>query len=285
MNVLKEIWQFLKSKRFIANALIALALLALLLFGTFFMLKQYTNHGKTYAVPNLSGMTLDEAKDFIKKKPFKLMVIDSSFFANKKANEVISQDPLPDDKVKKNRSIYITINNAVAPPTTIPNVLGKDYKFGRRTLEAHELRVDTVLKEFDRAVGTILKIRYDGKTYTLDGKNQTVKYDRADPPTLPKNSSVTVVIAKGDGGEVSVPSVVGMSLEAAGFTLENYALQIGSMLDDGTITSSEKGRIYKQDPGSGSFVSMGSEVTIWLTEDTDRILDRKNITPIDTVNQ
>ena len=41
---------------------------------------------------------------------------------------LIDQDPEPNDKVKENRTVYITITKTVAPKIKMPNLIDVSYK-------------------------------------------------------------------------------------------------------------------------------------------------------------
>ena len=84
----------------------------------------YTKHNRYTEVPNLSGLNLDEAIDILKKNRLKYEVLDSSkFFLDIPSYSIISQIPLKNELVKKNRKIYLNVNPRNFQKVSLPNVI------------------------------------------------------------------------------------------------------------------------------------------------------------------
>ena len=119
INGLKETYYFLSSKIFLLNFLKANALIFALLFLVFQWMKCYTRHGEEVTVPDFRGQTLSQVKKLLKRKHLRVQIIDSTYNGKKEPLEIMDQNPLPTKrtglKVKRNRTIYITVN-ATTPP-------------------------------------------------------------------------------------------------------------------------------------------------------------------------
>ena len=84
------------------------ALLTLIIFAflTLKWLKSYTNHGAFVEVPNLVGLSLNDAEITLDNFDLRTQVQDSSNYNPKyPSGAVIEQEPLAGEKVKENRKI------------------------------------------------------------------------------------------------------------------------------------------------------------------------------------
>src|SRR5436190_2989929 len=98
--------EFLKSKIFIVQLLLATLLLTLLFVFTYNLLNAYTRHGETVTVPNLRDMKISQLESFLKNRNLNFKIADSSvYIVDKPPGIVVEQDPLPNSHVKENRTI------------------------------------------------------------------------------------------------------------------------------------------------------------------------------------
>jgi beta-lactam-binding protein with PASTA domain len=257
----KETFYFVSSKIFLKNTTMALLLVACLILLTFQGLKCYTNHGEAVTVPNFKGQTLSQIKPLLRKSNLQIMVIDSTFDSDKLPLTVMEQIPLPTGetglKVKKHRTIYLTVNAVVPPLKPLPKVWDKDFRTATSILENNGFRVTERERKPDKAVNTVLEVYYDGHDL-----------DRTELHKLPANSMIEIVVAARDGGsEVNVPNVICMPYEEAAFLVEGSNLNILIIDKDGTVTDENSAYIWKQSPmpEPGLTMTVGEEVSVWLT--------------------
>src|SRR6187402_3459606 len=99
---------FIKQKKFWLNLVISLGSLGLIIFLMFKGLDYYTYHSQSINVPDLTGMSVEEAKKEIEKMGCILESVDSLYEIPddvKKEGlgpgDVIKQNPKPKEKVKK----------------------------------------------------------------------------------------------------------------------------------------------------------------------------------------
>ena len=112
---------------------IAVACIVLFLIGYIVLnrLEKYTNHGYYITVPELRGLTPDEAEPFAKEKNLQILVIDSIYDNNAKPGTIVEQFPSPNAHVKNNRAIQLTINaNAEPPQRGLPSILATIEELG-----------------------------------------------------------------------------------------------------------------------------------------------------------
>ena len=109
---MKTIWNFLKSRFLWVNILAAIVLCVVICWVVFWRLDVYTHHGEAVEVPDLSGMYVEEAELILKDCSLGYEIIDSVYIRSMRGGEIAEQTPIAGTKVKKNRKVYITVNNA-----------------------------------------------------------------------------------------------------------------------------------------------------------------------------
>lgn len=86
-------------------------------------LDSYTHHGEAYAVPDICGLQLDEAKEVLRKNNLDLEIVEYKYKKGAAENEVIEQRPVAHSKVKEGRKIMLTMNSTVKPVVALPSVI------------------------------------------------------------------------------------------------------------------------------------------------------------------
>ena len=82
---IKEFFSFKANKYFWLNLMAMVAVVCLLFFGVLKWLDSYTRHGEAVVVPNVKGMTIDEAEMLFRNHGLVCVVSDSSYVTNKPA--------------------------------------------------------------------------------------------------------------------------------------------------------------------------------------------------------
>lgn len=261
MQAAKETFYFVSSKIFLKNTTMALLLVACLILLTFQGLKCYTNHGESVTVPNLKNQTINQIKPLLRKSSLQIQIVDSTYNPDKLPLTIMEQTPLSTSetglKVKKHRTIYLTVNSVMPPLKPLPPIWDKDFRTATRILENNGFRVVERERKPDKAVNTVLEVYYKGK-----------ELDRTKRNKLPANSKLEIVVAAEDGGtEVGVPDIVCLSYEEAAFSIESSNLNVLIIDKDGTVTDESKAYVWKQSPmpEPGLTLTVGEEVSVWLT--------------------
>src|SRR5690349_6207439 len=97
---------FLKSKIFLANLLLALVFVIAAFGLTYQYMGSYTHHGESISVPDLRGLKKERLETFVSDKHLRYSIVDSLFELDKAPGTVVDQDPPPGSKVKESRTIY-----------------------------------------------------------------------------------------------------------------------------------------------------------------------------------
>ncbi len=256
MNFLR----FLISKSFWINLILMLLLSAVLVFATLTFLKIYTQHGISENVPDLSGMTFEEANDALKHHNFRLAVHDSTFVNGKKANEIINQDPVAGSSVKKSRKIYLTVNASKPPETKLPDILDSSLKNAREQLTSRGLLMGDI-EQIPGLGEVVKKIKVKGEE-KLPGE------------PIFKGTMVDLVVTDGIGTrKIDVPFVIGQTFTEAKAQLRLRQLDVGAVVKDNDVTDISNAYVYKQTPNanSGNLINIGGTVDLYLQ--TEEIFD------------
>ncbi|MGN0029420.1 MAG: PASTA domain-containing protein [Marinilabiliaceae bacterium] len=259
MNFLK----FLKTKLFWAQVGLAVAATIVLLVIANWALGVYTTSGRTVVVPQLVGHTQSEVESEVRNGDLSLVLIDSIYKPGEKPGVIVDQIPEAGKKVKKGRTIYVTINAFTKEMTTMPALVNYSYRNALVNIQNAGLvigRVDSVPSPYD---GLVLKQTVGGKDIKAGDR-------------LPKGTAVSLVVGRGQAGGVTrVPDVRGLPYDEALVAIAGASMSLGNVECDATIrTASDSAMaiVYRQSPmASGeSTVETWSSVNIWLTTDATK---------------
>ncbi|KOY50820.1 PASTA domain-containing protein [Polaribacter dokdonensis] len=181
------IFQFLKSKSFFKQLVIAVVSFVLLFFILKFWLNVTTNHDQKIQVPDLHKMTISEAERKLNELDLAYKVIDSaSYNPEYPKKSVIEQSPEGGDFVKENRKIYLTLNPSKYRDITIPDLNGRTKRQAISELKAIGFVVGTkytYVKDIGKDV--VRGLRHNNKIVNPNDK-------------LPKNSIIELVLGDGN---------------------------------------------------------------------------------------
>jgi eukaryotic-like serine/threonine-protein kinase len=151
-------------KGLLINVGLVLTLLILLSLAFFYvLLPRITNKDNVVTVPDLTGMTLDEAIIALNGQDLDYRIGDSSYRFNVAPLTVIDQYPKPQAKVKVNRKIEIGLNAKIAPSIRYPDLTGSSYAVVLTQLKSLDLRIGEVNYQQDIAHNSILESSVGGE--------------------------------------------------------------------------------------------------------------------------
>jgi eukaryotic-like serine/threonine-protein kinase len=254
---MSRIKDFITSKIFLFNFLGAFVFLFLLFGFTYKWLDSYTHHGSTITVPDLRGLKVSTLDNFLKNKALRIKIADSSVFdLEKPPGTVIEQDPAPAEKVKENRTIYLSITKTSPPKIKMPNLTDVSYRQAEAILISYGLKPGQITYKPDLCKNCVLDFEMNGK-HLKPGEELT------------KGNVIDLTLGDGFGNtKVTVPQLYGLSLDEALFVLKGSSLNTGSIIFDGSVRDSSKAVVYKQHPayGSSAPISEGEGIDIYLTQ-------------------
>ena len=103
----------------------------ILFFGTIIImqvLKIYTRHNHILTVPDLAGLTLEDAVRTARESDMRVEVFDSVFMTDFERGTVVEQHPVAGFKVKKNRKIFLTMNAVNAARVAMPDLVDLTFR-------------------------------------------------------------------------------------------------------------------------------------------------------------
>jgi len=165
-----------------------LLLLFVVIYGLLFWLDSNTRHGQQIAVPDVSGMTLEEAQAALGERQLAFAILDtSSYNPNFPYQTVIEQIPASGSMVKQERKIYLSINRSGYKMTVIPYIVGKTLR-----------QAEPALRSAGFKVGKLTYKKYIAKDEVLSMKFRKRSLKQGDQ--LPLTSIIDLELGDGTGG-------------------------------------------------------------------------------------
>ncbi len=251
-------FRFLTSKPLWINILAAFVLLVVLLLLFLGSLDLITHHGKTMKIPAVIGQSIDQARKTLESQGFEIVIQDSIYNDTLPPLQVIKQFPEADNLVKVNRTVYLTINRAVAPVIDMPNLISMTFRNAEMVLRRYGLKLgDTVFRP-DFARNSVLDQEYKGESIKPGTKIQ-------------QGSEITLILGNGVGTEFVVPDLFGLTYLEARAALSQAGLIVGSVVPDADVRDTLGAFVYRQNPDRFDYnrqinrIRQGQTIDIWIS--------------------
>jgi beta-lactam-binding protein with PASTA domain len=256
---------FILSKFFVKNLGLAASIAVGAVLVLLIWMNIYTRHGQARAIPDFYGLSIDESAKLAKKSRLRYQVIDSVYTTLVPRGSVAEQNPKPGFKVKKWRTVALTINAFNPEMIPAPDLVGIPQKQALLVIESTGLKPGQQIFVPDLSKNFVLKQLHNGREV------------KAGEP-VQKGSVIDLVVGRGLSNErTPVPDLMGMHLEKARSFILAASLNLGAFIFD-TITvrnneDSLKAFVYKQNPDfrEDAKLQMGESVYIWLSLDSARL--------------
>lgn len=121
---------------FFINALLMFAVLVLVIFGTLNWLDKYTRHNEIVVVPDVKGLTMEDAASFFENNGLRYNIIDSVFSKDVAPGTIVELKPNVGAKVKEGRIVFITLNALSSQMETVPDVEDMSFRQAYALLRA-----------------------------------------------------------------------------------------------------------------------------------------------------
>jgi eukaryotic-like serine/threonine-protein kinase len=265
---MKEFLKLLTSKVLWKHIAIIAGVAIIITISIFIGLKIYTKHGRAYAVPDLRGLTVAEAEMIIEARKLRYQVSDSVFISHEARGTVIDQNPIPNFRVKENRTIFLTINAMNPERVAVPDVTGVSLRQARAIIESNGFEVGRLIYVPDLALNNVLRQQYEGK-------------DIKPGELIIRGERIDLVLGEGLSSRTTlVPDLTAMVLERARSLILESSLNAGAVIYDDTVKTEEDSLnafVWRQRPEyiEGSQIRMGSTIDVWLSVDSTLIMDQE----------
>lgn len=249
---------------------ILIAVVVLFVVLIFVALRVYTRHGQNVSVPELRRLSLTEVKKICDERGLKFEISDSVYSSNAAPGTVIDQTPPATFKVKKERTIFLTIKAYSVEQVAMPRLIDLSIKSAQAQLATVGLGVGKISYKPDIARDAVIEQMFNGKPIPAGTR-------------VAKGSLIDLVLGKGEDEGVTktvVPDLKSYSLYTAGLVAAQNSLNIGAKIGDGTVKTqadSLSAVIYKQSPAKGRLVLPGSEIDVWITTDQSKLNNNESV--------
>ena len=171
----------------------------------------YISHHTERYLPDLRGLTFEEAKERLELEGFEALKGDKKFTNQYPPGTVIDQYPKAMRRVKPGRRIRLTMAERERM-VLVPDVVGKSTRSARLEIGEAGLTVDSLITEYDAEVPQdVVKWQYP-----RHGDH------------LRKGSGLTLIVSQGKPPNFyQVPQLIGLSLTKAEQLIRKASLEVG----------------------------------------------------------
>lgn len=231
------------------SVFIGLILLFFIAFGGTLLILNLTNP-KEVELPNLVGLTREEAEQKVKEAKLIFEVESEEYNADVEENRVISQDPTyvqNYNRVKQKSTVKVVISKGTEK-TTVPNVKGKEKEEAIKLIEEAKLKSE-VIEETSKTVQEGYVISQETEPNTEVNAGDTIK----------------IHVSTGTGiKQVTMVDVTGKSEADAKKALEDLKLVVNIGYNEDS--SKDNGIVLKQNVEVGKVIDEGTTVTITVNK-------------------
>ena len=239
---------FIKEHK-VLSVFIGLILLFFLAFGGTMLILNLTNP-KEVELPNVVGLSKEEAEQKIKDAKLKFEISSEEYNTEIEENHIISQDPIYMEnynKVKEGSAVKVVISKGTEK-TTVPKVVGLKEDEAISSLEEAKLKAE-VIEETSKKVEEGYVISQETEANSEANAGDTVK----------------IHVSTGTGiKQVTMIDVTGKSEADAKKALENLKLVVNVGYSEDN--SKDNGVVLKQSTEVGKVVDEGTTVTITVNK-------------------
>ncbi len=173
-------FQFIFTKAFLKQLLLAFVAILVLGFLILWWLRITTNHNEKIEVPNLAKMSLDKVEEKLDEMDLRYEILDSANYnPDFPKYSVIEQIPKPGKFVKENRRLYLTLNPSGYRKIEVPDVLGRTRRQAEPSLLAMGFQIGKISYR-PHISDNVLEMRHKG--------------EKLDPGTLLQKTSIIDLI-------------------------------------------------------------------------------------------
>ena len=218
-----------------------------------------TQHGKSVEVPDLTNMSVAEARKLASEADLRVTVSDSVFVRRMKKGAVFSQIPKAGARVKKGRKISLTTNSVLPKKVTMPSLVGFSMRQAKAELSSRGLVLGRLIYVSDIATNNVLRQLCHNRQIEAGEE-------------IESGTAIDLVVGLNSSDNVTyVPDVTGLRYMRAVDAVQDNSLNIRGLVFDPdirTYNDSLSAVVVRQTPGASSYATpMGSEVTLYLSKE------------------
>ena len=250
-----------KFKRWISkhkglSAFLGMIILFFLAFGGTMVFLNVTNP-KEVSLPNVVGITKEEAQKQIEDAKLKYEVDKEEYNKDVAEGLIISQDPAYFEKyhsVKQGSTVKVVISKGTEK-ATVPKVVGMSQDDAIKALEDANLKAE-VTEETSKKVQ----------------EGYVISQDVAENTEVSAGDSIKIHVSKGTGiKQITIVNVTGQDSDNAKKILEDLGLKVNISY---TSSTTDNGKVTKQSIEEGKVVDEGTTITLTV----NKVAENKTVT-------
>ena len=134
--------------------------LSVLFLGIYTFLHFFTRHGKGFILPDLTGLTPEEAREVVSSMDLRLEVTDSLYMPKLPKGVIFRQVPPAGQHVKKDRRVELTVNSVLPRQVSMPSLVGFSLRQAKAELASGGLKLRHLIYVPDMATNNVLEQLY-----------------------------------------------------------------------------------------------------------------------------
>ena len=252
-------------KKILTSLAIAAAIVLVLVVGAMIFLNVATMHGRVLVVPDFTNMSIAEAESLAEASQVRIDVVDSLYVKRMEKGHIYRQNPKAGSQVKKGRRILITINAMSAKKVDMPDLIGFSMRQATAELQSRGLVLGNLIYQQDMATDNVLAQRCGGSPIAPEVKVET-------------GTVIDLVVGLNeDDNQAMVPDIFGMKCLTATDAVHGNSLNVRTIYDSSVkdYNDSLMAVVYKQVPQAQTNELKGSQVTMYLTIDEEKVMKEK----------
>jgi len=195
-------------------------------------------------VPDVRGMTYDEAKDELDQVGLKISEGDLVYSSEYELGEVVSTDPAPGSMAKSSSTVVVNICKG-AEAGTVPDLINKTLDEAKSLIEKYGFKVGNVETKV-----------------SSEPKDTVIEQDPKGGAETTPGGYINIIVSDGTGKEeVEVPYLIGKDLETAKQLITGAGFLVGE-ITYGASSEYDLGQVTKQQYEAGAMLAKGSTIDI-----------------------
>lgn len=232
----------------LVTGLFAAGLLLLAILADKLIMPLIIHSSSTVIVPNVAGMSLEEAKATIDERGLQVAGVREAYSDAVDRGIIVNQLPYPGAEVKEGRRIYLSVSKG-KEILKMPALLGRTLRDARLSLMRLGLQLGDVTYEYSESAE---KDKVMSQSIPVD---YNVHY----------GETVNMVISKGSQKQITMPMLEGLTLDEAKQILDDagivYQVEYES---DGTMLANT---IITQQPPAGESITPDIKVILKVSKE------------------
>jgi beta-lactam-binding protein with PASTA domain len=208
-----------------------------------------TIHGRQQTMPNLVGVALESARRTVGSAGLDLVVQDKVFSTQYAANQIVSQIPPPNTRIKAGQRVHVLIS--LGPPQVqIPNLVGSSFRAARIMVLQRGL-----------TIGNVTTVPWPQSEI-----DQVVAQDPL-PTSEAHSLAMNVLVSLGERPVEAFlcPSLIGRSLPDVRRILQEAGFKVRAVTTIPAVAAT-KNTILSQFPTPGSQINPGAEFDFQISQ-------------------